>query len=257
MNRSQPFDTLPVSARVFAGYRLPTLNRAAFLSELGKTFMPGTPNMMAPLGLAGYLPAYLDPAEGSKLPDEVALIIYASVAVNQAARNNSLRGRMYTHSHAGVFEMARSRGQFPKLAPAIDETAGRKSWYLWHRPTDWQQGSTLLLAIERDQDGVDLAAALLASSEAAKASLEAAGIDQVIVMAHADYAVIWLHSTESTDFAGLNTAPFVPAGSKLVHQLKSQPVLMIYGEEGIEIPGAALYCFRFARDPRFFLEDLV
>src|SRR5687768_431106 len=103
----------PLSIRVFAGYQLPALTREAFYKELSDTFMPGTPFMLAPLGLSAYVPAVLDLDPAAGMPDEVAIIVYASVDAYNAARRESLQGRMYTHSHAGVFDMARSRGQFP------------------------------------------------------------------------------------------------------------------------------------------------
>jgi hypothetical protein len=248
--------TLPASTRVFAGYRLPNAQRATFLKELGKTFMPGTPNMLAPLGLGAYVPAFLDPQEGSNLPDEVALIIYASGPVYDAARNNSLRGRMYTHSHAGVFDMKSSGGQFPKVAPEFDTRPdGRKSWCVWNNAVDWQRGATRLLAIEKQDTEVNVADTVFASTIAQKEAMEQAGIDQAIAVGTEKYAAVWVH----TDQAELkeNLAPLVslvPAGCKLVHNLQAQPIHMINGDEGPDIQGPGLFSFRFVRDLRFFLE---
>jgi hypothetical protein len=201
----------PQSIRVFAGYRLPTLTRETFFKELGDTFMPGTPCMLAPLGLCAYVAAALDFEDGSGMPDEVALIVYASLDAYNAARQKSLQGRMYTHSHAGVFDMARSRGQFPgtvdqpnKLLP-ID----RWSWYLFDRPVDWQVASTRLLFLKGAPTQGAMQDFLVRATRAASAALEKAGADQVIVVAGTDYAAIWIHGTavEQIDLGGMALVP--------------------------------------------------
>jgi hypothetical protein len=95
----------PEMVGVFCGYKLPTLSRADFFREMGETFIPGTPYMQVPLGLYAYLPAVLDVEQDSGLPDEVALIVYASMDIYLEALRNSLRRRIYTHAHTAVFDM--------------------------------------------------------------------------------------------------------------------------------------------------------
>lgn len=244
----------PQSVRVFAGYRLPALTREAFFKELGDTFMPGTPYMLAPLGLSGYVAAALDFEAESGMPDEVALIVYASLEAYTAARERSVRGRMYTHSHAGVFDMARSRGQFPgpvdnpnKLMPA-----DRWSWYLFDRRIDWQAGTTRLLFLQGAATERTLQTALVDATRAATPALEEAGVDQVIVVATTDYAGIWIHGAgiEKLDPA---TLKLVPGGAKISRDLIASPVPMPNGDDGVKIENPAAFSFRFVRDLKFFL----
>lgn len=251
----QPVTTpvAPRSVRVFCGYGLPSLGRDGFFRELGTTFMPGTPYMLAPLGLAAYVAAALDPAEGSGLPDEVALIVYASRAAYDA-RNSTLQGRMYTHSHAGVFDMRRSRGQFPGPVDAPDRLEGsdRWSWFLFDRAVDWQAGETRVVVLRRAGAARPLREALLEASAGATGALGAVGVDQLIVVATSDYAVVWLHGTTAAA-ADVAAAGLVPPGAEVARDLVAQPAPMPTGGETFPIAGATAYSFRFVRDLRYFL----
>jgi hypothetical protein len=244
----------PGSVRVFAGYRLPTLSREDFFRELGQTFMPGTPCMLAPLGLAAYLPVVLDPEAGSGLPDEAALIVYASLDAYAAARRNSLEGRMYTHSHAGVFDMASSRGQWPGAPAAPDRQAGseRWSWYAFDRAVEWQQGSTRVLCLRATSGRAGLQPDLHALSAQHLVRLTEAGADQAIFLAAPGYAVIWIHgpTPEATQVA---PAHFLPEGTSLTRDLLATPVPMPTRSEGVEVSGPGAYSFRFVRELRHFL----
>ena len=245
----------PKSVRVFAGYRLPSLARETFFKELGDTFMPGTPYMLAPLGLAGYVAAVLDLDPALGLPDEVALIVYASVDAYRAARQDSLQGRMYTHSHAGVFDMAQSRGQFPGSESAPDKLAPSDRW-AWaafdDALVDWQRGSTRLVFVDGAPKTGSMQDAVLAATKAARSGLATAGVDQLIVLTGPKYAAMWLHSAErlAQDSAGLK---IVPEGARVQRDLVATPVPIRTGAEGVPIGGPAAFSFRFVRDLHFFL----
>jgi hypothetical protein len=251
-----PFPLLvgPLSVRVFAGYRLPTLAREAFLKELGETFMPGTPNMLAPLGLAAYLPAVLDFEDDSGLPDEVALIVYSSRGAYEAARRDSLQGRMYTHSHAGIFDMGRSRGQWPGplSSPGQLENSDRWSWFAFDRAIDWQEGITRVLFLSGVPASGDLQATLVQEANQLLPTLSEAGVNQAIFLASSTYAAIWLHGHDSI---GLDATEIglVPDGTELVRDMVAIPVPMPTGIEGPSITGPGAFSFRFVRDLRFFL----
>ena len=241
----------PQSTRVFAGYRLPSLDRTKFFQEVGKTFMPGTPNMLAPLGLNAYVAATLDVEPASGLPDEVALIVYGSEPLYTAARQNSVQGRMYTHSHAGVFDMVRSRGQFPGPDSAPHVLDGvRWSWFLFDTRIDWQTGTTRLVFLHGTHE--NLQADLLQRTRDAKAALANAGITQVIVVAGATYAAVWLHADGAITLDPA-AAGLVPSGTAVLRDLVATPVPMPTLSEGVEITGAAAFSFRFTRELRHYL----
>ncbi|HEU4455807.1 MAG TPA: hypothetical protein VFR81_22270 [Longimicrobium sp.] len=244
----------PQSIRVFAGSRLPSLDREAFFKELGETFMPGTPFILAPLGLAAYVPAAPDFEPDTGLPDELALIVYASLDVYRAARQGSITGRMYTHSHAALFDMTRSRGQFPGPPSAPDRLPvdDRWCWYLHDTPIEWQDGATRLLILRGRPPSGSLQEALLQATTARAEDLAAAGVDQVIALATPDYAALWLHSPGPVD-AAPSALGIVPAGVEVVRDLVAAPAAIRSGSDSVAITGPAAFSFRFVRDLRFFL----
>lgn len=244
----------PQSIRVFAGYRLPSLTREAFFKELSETFMPGTPYMLAPLGLAAYLSAVIDLDPATGLPDEVALIVYSSLEAYNNARQNSLQGRMYTHSHAGVFDMGKSRGQWPGPVAAPDKLANsdRWSWFAFDRAIEWQDGSTRVVFLSGSPSQGGLQQTLLTSTQSSSGTLTAAGVDQAIFLAASNYAAIWLHGPEPVTF-DLTAAGFVPNGAQIARDLEAVLVPMPTGIEGPTVTGPAAFSFRFVRDLRFFL----
>ena len=249
--------SLPVGpgiVRVFCGYKLPSLSRDAFYKELGETFMPGTPYMQAPLGLNAYLPAVLDPPDGSGLPDEVALIVYASMEQYLYARETSLRRRIYTHAHTAVFDMQApgGGGQFPGPATAPDKRGERHSWYLFDNQVDWQDGQTVLffLAAQEEKDG--LREEFIERSVSAKGALQSAGVDQLVAVATNAYASIWLHSQEQIQLPD-DAFQFAPRGVEVMRRFRSQLVPMPNLEEGAKITEPSMYCFRFVREKRFHL----
>lgn len=244
----------PEIVRVFCGYKLPSLDRDAFYRHLGETFMPGTPYMQAPLGLNAYLPAVLDPDEGSGLPDEVALIVYASRSTYDHAREHSLRRRVYTHAHAAVFDMAArgGGGQFPGRASDPSERDDRKAWYLRDQRVDWQEGSTRLLFFSAASVADGLREQFIERSVKADIELESAGVDQLVGVATNNFAAVWLHSPERVE-PPTNLFGLKPDGAELMRELTAEPVPMPNLEEGVEISGPSMFTFRFVRELRFHL----
>lgn len=238
------------AVRVFAGYRRAGSDQATFYKELGEVFMPGTPAMLAPLGLSAYVPAVLDLDAG--VPDEVALIIYASRPVYEKARS-TVQGRMYTHSHAGVFDMSRSRGQWSGTTDAPDKLNGedRAAWRLFDDPVDWQQGETRLLFLTAT-NGSNLQTSAIARSADRRTALRAAGVQQAIGVATPTYAALWLHGYNMSAIP-LEHLDLVPADAKVGRDITATPVAMPNGVEGPTIAGAGAFTFRFVREQRFFL----
>lgn len=251
------FPVGPQAIRVFCGYRLSTLSRAGFFKELGQTFMPGTPLMQAPLGLSAYLPTVTDVEFGGNLPDELALIIYSSLDDYNGTRNTSLSRRMYTRSHWAVFDMAKSRAQFPGPVTAPLELKQDEitslAWYLFDSPVDWQFGRTRVLFMQRNGSDGSLASSVLATSREAAERLSRAGYDQLIGVATDEYAALWLHASADVGKENVAELKLIPANATVIRDLTTTPAFVRGDDEpGVTIDGASAYTFQFARSPRYF-----
>jgi choline dehydrogenase-like flavoprotein len=255
-----PEKTIPVgpqAIRVFCGYRLSTLSRADFFKELGQTFMPGTPLMQAPLGLSAYLPAVTDVEPETNLPEELALIVYSSLDDYNRTRNTSLSRRMYTRSHWAVFDMAKSRAQFPGPITAPVELNQNQitslAWYMSDRAVDWQFGTTRILFMQRSRSDVSLADSVLAAAREAAERIARAGYDQLIGVATDEFAALWLHASDDGVQPNVAELKIVPAEARLIRDLSTTAAFVRGDDEpGLTIDGASAYTFRFARNPRFF-----
>ncbi len=259
----------PRSTRVFAGYKLPSLDRDHFYKELGATFMPGTPYMQAPMGLNAYVPAVLDiehlsshlaPGLAERLPDEVALIVYASLEIYNVAREKSLRRRIYTHSHTAVFDMASPRGGglFPGGLDEPTASGDWRSWYLFDRAVDWQAGCAQLAFAVANRVGGGSPDGFQRHAADLREPLEVAGVHQAICLASEHCAFVWTRTDAELNLDSLDL--FGEGYPSVLRRLVARPVSMPVLEEdmatgvtidGIEIDGASMYMFRFQRDTRF------
>jgi len=242
----------PNSIRIFWGYKKDGIERNAFYRELGETFMPGTPYVLAPVGLNGYLPAVLNLDAVLKLPDEVALIVYPTVDLYNEARQNSLVGRIYTHSHEGVFDMKQSRGQFSgTLDNPVKHTAiDRWAWYVAGDNFDWQRGNSRLFAMSSTKNIYEI---LLQFSKAIKPKINQFGIDEMIVTATASFATIWFYSQECDLSFDINTIGLPIQDLTLLRDLKSNPVYLRNGNEALKIEDAMYVQYKFPRELKFYI----
>jgi len=245
--------TPPDAVCVFRGHRAQRLSQAQFFAELGHTFMPGTPLMQAPHGLAAYAPAVLDhPDPPQGYPDEIAIVAYASREIYDATHTSSLSRRMYTLAHWSVFDMDRSVATFPVSIEDNPADAADTTWYLFDTPIDWQDGETRVAFITPAAPDAGFPAALRASAHAAASTVHERGCDQVIAVATPDYAAVWMH-TSTPPSAPLADLQLLPAGSVVTRELACQPAYMRGDDDGgVKISGAASFSFIFSRELRYF-----
>lgn len=231
------------SIRIFWGYKKETLDKLTFYKELGETFMPGTPYVLGPSGLNSYLPAVLNLDPSLQLPDEVALIVYPTVELYNESRQNSLIGRIYTFSHEGVFDMNRSRGQFPGTVeqPAKHTVFERWAWYVSGEQQDWQRGNTRLLAINSADNSFEL---LLKFSKEIKSNLAKYGINEIIICASTTFATVWFYSEHSNLDFELSTIGF-PKEVTVLKDLKANPFYLRNGNEALKIDDAVFIQYKF------------
>ncbi|MFB1298603.1 hypothetical protein ACAG24_024130 [Mycobacterium sp. pW049] len=240
-------------SRIFRGYRNPALTKQEFYRELGHTFMPGTPLMQAPLGLAAYLPAVLNlPDYMDGYPDEIALIVYANRGVYDAKRQTSLSRRIYTHAHSAVFDMERSSGNFPGDPNIGDQPELEQSWYLNWDSIDWQDGQTRIAFVAPTAARDDFANALRQESFHKRELVKASGYDQMVCIATPTYAALWLHSSDPPS-QPLDEVGILPPDAEVIRDLICEPAYVVDDEEtGVDITDAAAFNWLFSRDLRFF-----
>ena len=262
----------PVAARLFVGYRAARFTvrpeddqavqdrkRADFFNELGTAFMPGTPVLLAPLGLAAYVPAVLDTPQGLGLPDEVAAIVYASRPVYDRFRETSLSRKIYTRSHVAVFDMDRSVAEFPSAlnAPRVVERNGSVHHFTFlslDARTDWQSGATRIVFVTPGSPGADFQADLLRRLGAAAPAAEGAGVGQVLMACADSFAAFWIHSEQPVPDA-LGRLDMLPKGARVVQDLETRPYVITDDESpGVPVADAMAITFRFERKLSLFHE---
>jgi hypothetical protein len=252
MSESSLYYAVPSEAiRVFVGFHNPQLSEAQFFAQLGRTFMPGTPYMLQPLGLAAYLPGVLsNPAPG--LPHEFALICYPSQSNYTQAMTGTLRGRVYSQTHGGVYVLPPSSAAFPVLLDHLPPT-GVDPFFLFPIPVDWQTGVThVAVAGKKDaaQSGDEFRQAIRTAWLTQRPSLQGAGIDQVIVTTTDAFSVFWMHG--STDELQL-PLDFLSAILATPTVLRNERILCMDGPPTVTITASTAFNFIFVREPRYFL----
>lgn len=180
------------SFRVFYGFKRPDLEEAGFLSELGEVFMPGTPLMLRELGLAAYMPAVVPLVEGvTGLPDEVAIIAYASPERYTHARNESITGRMYTHTHRAVFDMGTSRSQFPEKVGSLQSPV--TAFWCLGEPCDWQGDGDVVVWVGHASDDPDgFPTRFVTDLDAKFPALRDTGVRECVGQVGPTWASLWI-----------------------------------------------------------------
>lgn len=181
----------PDTVRVWRGFRAPDLEPAKFREKLGTLFIPSTVQFLSRLGLTAYLPTVLPDDKPDGLPDEIALVFYAS----QTAYHDTFKtlgGRAYAELHKPVFS-PRSKSGFPvKFDAALEPD---KPYHLFDNAADWQYGTCKVLVGGRPegQDEGEFRAAVgeWLAEECAREVQQRP--DGAIVCISADYLIYWEH----------------------------------------------------------------
>jgi len=184
----------PDSVRVWRGYSSEAPPRTKFREKLRTTFIPGTPQFQAPLGLTAYLPAVLPTEVPNGVPDEIALVFYESQQDYNSAKD-TIAGRAYADLHGTVFSFAdprRSTSDWPAIFSGVLERG--KPYYLFERNVDWQLGHVNVLVASRaeslsEEEFLNNVTATVTRIQAAALP----GLDGAIVVVAADYFVYWEH----------------------------------------------------------------
>lgn len=187
----------PDSVRVWRGYSVETPPRIKFKEKLRTTFIPGTPQFQAPLGLTAYLPAVLPTDVPNGVPDEIALVFYESQQDYNAAKE-TIAGRAYADLHGTVFSFTsprRSTSDWPVIFSGALER--EKPYFLFDKNVDWQMGHVNVLVASRGESSSE--EEFLNNVTTTITKIQATtlpGLDGAIVVVASDYFVYWEHWTD-------------------------------------------------------------
>jgi hypothetical protein len=237
--------------RVFCGFPNRQLTPEKFLSKLGQTFMPGTPYMLQPMGLAAYLPGVLSEPPPDA-PREFALICYPSQAVWKQIMNNTLRGRLYNLTHDGTYAFPPSSAAFPTLLDNLPSES-KDPFFLFSSNVDWQGGVTHVAVGAKkdiDQTGEEFRLSVRNELLSRRETMAGDHIDQVIATVGDTYAILWFHGEmnelgRGADFLGnLFSQPTI---------MRNERVICVDEPPTVTITGSQAFNFIFLRDQRYFL----
>jgi hypothetical protein len=247
--------TQPGSVRIFCGYRRPSLSVADFRREVGQTFMPGTPYMLRPLGLHAYAGAIVD-EHPSDTPHETGLIAYPSRAAYRTIRERNLRGRLYTHTHAGVYDDSPTptggRRSTAAWAEAFADTsdAGARTYHLLSGSTDLQTGVLgVHIGIPTDPNtaGERFRTAVRAGLPQLRERLRDGGFAQCFFVLRDGFYLAWTHRADQrTDVDPLDG--WLPEDTTRTASLVCEPVLALEDPPLVTITEPAGFNFVFRRD---------
>lgn len=213
--------------RVFRGYRRADVPVGEFLGRLGTKFIPAAPETHQKNGLIAYIPAVLPATASPGSPDEIAIVIYESAAVYDAARN-SPEGKKYSELHWTLFESPSPAGESlddrrtksHSAVPFARDLKIDEPVDVFNTFVDWQGGHTAVFVGSR-------AEGITADRFAAEVSLHVAmardafapkGLDGYIAVIHSEkphgllQEIAWMHWKSKQD---MEAALATPAGQKV------------------------------------------
>jgi hypothetical protein len=235
--------------RVFYGFKNASLSDERFYQTVGHTFMPGTPYMLRQLGLASYTSGVLMGIADPAVPQEFALIGYATADTYRTATGATLQGRMYSQTHGGVYDSSRSHAAFPvdlaHLPPGATDP-----FFTWGDVTDWQAGR-IGVYIGRAQDGVG-AGEFRQRVRDAIAAMDKGNNDLLICLPEDRFFIVWVHSDDDagaapdwSDLKSVSTPMLVTIARRVVWRDQEPPLQ--------DFTGSAALNWIFVREERYFL----
>lgn len=247
--------TPPGAVRIFCGYRRPSLSVADFRREVGQTFMPGTPYMLRPLGLHAYAGAVVDehPAD---TPHETGLIAYPSRAAYRTIRERNLRGRLYTHTHAAVYDDSPTPGGARRSSAAWAEEfsdtsdASARTVYLLGGAVDLQQGVLgVHIGIPTDLSvaGERFRTVVRAGLSELQGRLRAGGFAQGFFVLRDGFYVLWTHHPDEQNSVDPLDG-WLAQDTIRTASLVCQPVLSLEDPPIVTITEPSGFNFLFLRD---------
>jgi hypothetical protein len=211
--------------------------------------------MLRPLGLHAYAAAVFDEDAVRDTPHESGLIAYPSQAGYRTIRARNLRGRLYTHTHAAVYDeynadgTRRSSAQWAEpFHDGLDDAA--RTVYLVEESGDLQRGTlTAHLGVPSDPGaaGPPFRAEVRAALPVLREALRDQGFTQGFVTIRDMCYIAWLHCEEP-----VRTDPidgWLPSSPRIA-KLECERTLHLEDEPLVDISGPSAFNFIFLRSPK-------
>lgn len=193
------YPVAPNAVYVWRGFRAPKLTPAQFAQFLGNVFVPACALLQPRVGLRAYLPALVPETKPASLPDQTALMFWATPQAHDQA-NQSIAVRIYQNLHGDTYDMERSKlPEVPlSIATATGSLLAEQPYYLIEQPADWMLGGVHHLVGARRPDlSPEAFLAALYTWAAAFSQRPASGVDAAIVCGGQDYVAAWVHAPDS------------------------------------------------------------
>ncbi len=191
MGTSEIHPVPPDAARVWRGFRLPTVEPNDFQDKLGNIFIPATAQLQRLYGLTAYLPTVLPVTKAVGVPDEIALVFYET---QQAYKDATLAvgGRAYGLLHATIFDLSTSKSGFPVAfnGQVVFDTP----YYLFNNSVDWQSGWSQVFVGARHASVTEAKFAAGLQNFILKLKQQRpAALDGAIIFISRDWVTYWEH----------------------------------------------------------------
>ena len=182
--------------RFWRGFRKEGTSLEAFRKRLANEFMPATVQTPGKFGLCAYLVVVPPADHPAHVPDEIALVMYASEA-GYRQMNADPEGKRYQESHWDVFQRGTSGSLVPQPLSGIVSELPLKglAFDLMGKSTDWQAGYTIFtLEFRRPEaERADFPEKLARHLGAVRAAFSSRGLHGCLVLMTEAYVMSFMN----------------------------------------------------------------
>lgn len=253
--KDQGIKVAPDAVRVWRGFCAEGpkgLDKPAFRKQLGNIFIPCTTQLLPEAGMTAYLPTVLPDDVPVSVPDEIALVFYASQdAYGKSFGHTGARIQGLLHRPVFSFEdPRRSLSGFPILFAGDVEFD--QAYHLFEEQVDWYLGSVFNYVASRPES----LSGKKWNGQWAKYLMQIQkkppkDLDAIIVAVSSEYVVYWAHWIRSTapndalqQLDQIETTPHLSGVAKR----HSVPKDVVSAFDGIPIEGGEIFNLRFIRE---------
>lgn len=213
--------TVPPMMRFWRGYKQSTVDSATFAAKLNSILIPELGIVGVGRGLQAYLPALLPKAKPAFLPDEVALISYASEESYEAIRSTP-RGAGYGPLHFAPGLFAKETADGLKSGSTLTEpwtgsVAIGKAYAVGQNEVNWQLGKVELRTVLRPTGVADGDFLQTVATRLTALASQNEGVDAAIVLVDQAYTMELVHyesaaapAVSASDLTAFNVIAMAP-----------------------------------------------